>query len=107
MTRPDLYVCECGGLRYKCRIYGHLPASIGHYLTPVDPTLEPDVIGVVWSGRGELLPDRDEHRDPRIYAMPTFDLDDGEAAIRQPSRKYTHTGRHIRKVQSNRSLHSH
>lgn len=66
--------------------------SISHY-----PKSEPNHITVVWAGRGELLGDRAERPDTRIWAMPTYDLDDGEKLNTRPSRRYTRTGRHVGK----------
>ena len=83
--------CECGGLRHICIKYGHLPGSQEHYKRPVT---SPNY-SVVWSGRGELLDDRAERVDTRLAAMPTYDLDDGEAVDVAPKRKYTLTGKHI------------
>lgn len=89
----DIRICDCGGLAYKCELYGHLPESVGHYRqrTPSPP------LTVVWSGRGELLDNRQERADDRIYAMPTYDIDDGEVADVRPRRKYTRTGKHAGK----------
>lgn len=95
----DTRVCSCGGLAYKCSRFGHLPDSIGYY-NPAPP--EPSFIAVIWSGTLQrenatplqLLPDRDERPDSRLWAMPTYDLDDGQVADVRPRRKYTLTGRY-------------
>ena len=95
----DISICQCGGLTYKCRRYGHLPYSIGHYKGA--PPKEP--ITVVWSGTiqreqgKELLDDREEHPDERYLTTPTYDLDDGEVLTVAERRKYTLTGRHVGK----------
>lgn len=97
----DIRICDCGGLAYKCALYGHLPESLGHYRRrPPDPTFD-----VVWSGTlqregataVQLLADREEHPDSRLATMPTYDLDDGEAVEQRTQRKYNLTGRHTGK----------
>ena len=88
----DIRICDCGGLAYKCALYGHLPGSIRHYA----PRSEPSSLVVVWAGRGPLLADREERADDRLWAMPTYDLDDGETVDARPRRKYTYTGKHRR-----------
>ena len=97
----NLYNCECGGLRHICSKHGCLPASREYYhARPATPEYE-----VVWSGElhrqdataVQLVPPREEHLDTRIWAMPTFDLDDGEVVDARPRRKYTLTGKHVGK----------
>jgi hypothetical protein len=57
-------------------------------------TKQPDY-EVVWSGRDSLLPDRAERWDNRFSAMPTFDIDDGQAVEPvKAKRKYTRTGKY-------------
>lgn len=48
---------------------------------------------VVWSGRGPLLPDREEQWDTRFARMPSLDLEDDAVPVRV-RRKYTRTGRY-------------
>ena len=97
----DISICPCGGLSYKCARFGHLPESIGHYeARPPKPD-----ITVVWSGElhrqnaaaVQLVPDRAEHQDARLWQMPTYDLDDGEVVDERPRRKYNLTGKHAGK----------
>jgi hypothetical protein len=53
---------------------------------------------VVWSGRDSLIPDRAERWDSRYSAMPSFDIDEGEADLSGlPKRKYNRTGKHVGK----------
>lgn len=97
----DIRICDCGGLTYKCALYGHLPESIGHYHIGSGPV----PLTVVWSGtlhrqdavKVQLLPDREERVDSRLSSMPTYDLDDGETVDERPRRKYNLTGRHVGK----------
>lgn len=84
------WMCECGGLKGMCEALGR--HSIGPYKAPPKPE-----VTVVWSGRGELLGDRPERQDARIWSMPTYDLDDGEKVDTKPPRRYNRTGRHIGK----------
>ena len=101
MFGRNQFNCECGGLRHICAKHGHLPDSIGHYHGR-EAAQDYDV---VWSGALhrcdstalQLIAPRDEHLDTRIWAMPTFDLDDGEVVDARPRRKYTLTGKHVGK----------
>lgn len=57
----------------------------------------PEELEVVWNGRDELLPSREEHADSRLGAMPSLDWDeDTPSATRTEKRKYTRTGRYAR-----------
>jgi hypothetical protein len=82
------HTCECGGLRSMCAALGK--HSISHY-----PKRDVPHITVVWAGRGELLGDRAERPDTRLWAMPTFDLDDGETDRPKQSRRYNRTGKYV------------
>ena len=93
----NLYNCECGGLRHICRQHGHLPGSKTHYRRSKTGRDGPVEYTVVWSGRGELLDGRAEHPDVRLWAMPTYDLDDGEVLDNRHSRRYNLTGKHVGK----------
>ena len=66
--------------------------KFGATFIPDDPPPAPTV---VWSG-GELLPDRESVEDDRLRYVPSYALDDGEAAPPTVRRKYTLTGKHKR-----------
>ena len=93
--------CECGGLRHICAKWGHLPESRDKYQGSRPVTEETTV---VWSGTlhrenaalVQLIPPREEHPDTRLWAMPTYDLDDGQVADVRPRRKYNRTGKHVK-----------
>ena len=94
--------CECGGLRHICARWGCLPGSQEHYRRRAATSQGYEV---VWSGTLQkdnaaalqLVPDRQEHADDRMAAMPTYDIDDGEMADVRPRRRYNLTGLHIGK----------
>ena len=98
----NVFNCECGGLRHICAKHGCLPDSRDCYRQPERKALD---YVVVWSGglqrQGistvQLVPDRVERPDARLWAMPTYDLDDGEVIDNRPRRKYNLTGRHVGK----------
>ena len=50
---------------------------------------------VIWGGRGELLPAREERRDSRYSGMPTYDIDDGDESPATPKRNYNKTGKYV------------
>jgi hypothetical protein len=71
-------------------------AAVG--ITIIPDEVEDKSYDVVWDG-GELLPDRISVEDDRFRFVPSYDLDDGEAARPDGKRKYTFTGRHTKDKQ--------
>lgn len=72
-----------------------LIANKGVKLVPLPSIPGNPVYEVVWTGRDPLLPERDSCEDGRLKYVPSYDLDEGQAAPSlTPKRKYTLTGNH-------------